>query len=291
MVRNITILLLAIGSQASAQQWCIPGAEWTYGFANQQASGITRAWYAGDTLVGGYMAQRIDQTVIAYQPSWPFGQAFTQQLDPLHTRVANGVVHPWNGSNNTYDTLIWFDAVPGDHWQVPHSDWAQFDVLDTGTTVVEGIPLRYLVVEEPIVMGVIDTVRERIGFDYFYLDPMQSLLIDWTTVMLHCYRDDDILEFHGSYWQQPCDFTVGVDEHIAAGGLPTPNPGSDHFTLPLPNGLHSIEVFDATGRRVLATSSNATAARIDTEVWPAGTFLVRIIDAQGMSTHHLWVKE
>lgn len=276
MSRSTQFSFLLITAQASAQSWCPPGAEWTYSFANQQAMGITRAWYAGDTLLGGYTAQRIDQTIVAYQGNPPFGQPFTQQLQAQHTRMEDGVVHLWNSGANSYDTLIWFDAVPGDRWQLPHADWAYFDVLDTGTTVVEGIPLRYLVVEEPIVMGVIDTVRERIGFDYFYIDPLESMLIDWTTGQLHCYRDEAITEFHGRYWPMPCDFTVGMTERIPIASGPSPNPGTDHFTLQLPSGLHSIEVFDATGRRVIGETIAGSNTRITTTELSPGLYSVRV---------------
>lgn len=292
MQRPSLLLCCLLPFAATAQQWCAPGAEWTYGFGNQQASGITRAWYSGDSLQGGYTAQRIDQTIHAYQPVFPFGQPFTQELDPLFTRTENEVVYIWDGVSSTYDTLMWFGAVPGEHWNMHHQDgFARFDVLDTGTTVVDGIPLRYLVVEEPIVMGWVDTLRERIGFDYFYVEPLETFLIDWTTAMLHCYRDAEINEHHGSMWSGDCDFSVAVPEQQAAMSLLFPNPGSDHFILQLPGGMHTIEVFDATGRRVLSVRTTDANVRIDTEVLPAGLYQVRAMNAGGTVAHLLWLKQ
>lgn len=284
------LLLISIALMLRAQQWCAPGAEWTYGFANQQASGITHAWYSGDSLLGGCNAQRIDQTIHAYQPVFPFGQAFTQELNPLFTRSENEVVYIWDGSSSTYDTLIWFAAVPGQRWNLHHQDgFTWFNVLDTGTSVVQGIPLHFLVVEEPNFLFATDTLRERIGSDLFYIDPMETLLIDWTTGWLHCYRDNAIDAFHGAQWtwSGDCDFTVATPEPLRAESLPFPNPGTSYFTLQLPNGMHTVEVFDATGRRVLSESTSIPQPTIGTANLVPGLYHVRM--DEGAATH--WVKQ
>lgn len=294
MRRISTLLILLIGTGVSAQTWCAPGAEWTYGFANQQASGITHAWYSGDSLLGGYNAQRIDQTIHAYQPVFPFGQAFTQELVPLFTRTENGVVYIWDQLSVTYDTLMWFAAVPGQRWNLHHQDGSTwFNVLDTGTSVVQGIPLHFLVVEEPNFLFATDTLRERIGSDLFYIDPMETLLIDWTTGWLHCYRDNAIDAFHGTQWtwSVDCDFTVGLPEATGTMSLPFPNPGSDQFTVQLPGGMHTVELFDATGRRVLSESTVDANVRIGTEALPSGAYFVRVTDALGSVGRSTWMKE
>ncbi len=292
MRRTATLLILLISTGASAQTWCAPGAEWTYAFGNQQASGITRAWYSGDSLVGGYMAQRIDQTIHAYQPVFPFGQPFTQELSPLFTRTENEVVYIWDGVSSTYDTLIWFAAVPGQHWNLHHQDgFTWFNVLDTGTSVVQGIPLHYLVVEEPNFLFATDTIRERIGADLFYIDPMETLLIDWTTGWLHCYRDEVIDEFHGQQWFGECDFTVSVPDKETITGPPFPNPGTDHFTLQLPGGMHSIEVFDATGRSMTEQRMGGGRTSIATHALSNGIYVVVIADAFGRTQRIKWSKE
>ena len=148
-----------------------------------------------------------------------------------------------------------------------------------------------MVVEEPIVMGWVDTLRERIGFDYFYIDPMQTMLIDWTTAGLHCYRDADIDEYHGWSWQGACDFTVSIPENAHEIATPYPNPGTSSFTLQLPGGMHTIEVFDATGRRVLSERTTDANVRVDTEEIPAGLYHVRVMDALGPTQNARWIKQ
>ncbi len=289
---TIGSLVVLFTLPCQGQNWCPPGAEWTYGFYNQQASGVTRAWYSADSVVGGYNAQRIDQTIHAYQPVFPFGEPFTQELNPLFTRSENEVVYIWDGVSSTYDTLFWFAAIPGQRWNLHHQDgFAHFDVLDTGTSVVDGIPLRFLVVEEPIVMGAMDTIRERIGSDFFYIDPLETMLIDWTTGWLHCYRDNALDEFQGAFWSGACDFNVYIPEKKVTGITLFPNPGTDHFTMHIPLGPNTIIMCDALGRSVLVQRSTGGSVEIDAADLPAGTYLVRMVNAAGMSVHVKWIKQ
>lgn len=289
MNRSATLFYVATAPVLlSAQTWCPPGAEWLYGFGNQQAGGLTRAWYSGDTLLGGYTAQRIDQTIHAYQPMPPFGEAFTQPLNPLFTRHEEGVVHIWDPGSATYDTLIWFGAAPGQHWHLHHvDDYARFDVLDTGTRMVNGVPLRYLVVEEPLVMGVVDTVLERVGSDFFYIEPWETFMIDWTTAWLYCYRDELIDEVHGIQWSGTCAFNVSMPEMYVPGAFIAPNPGSDHFALELTPGAHTITVVDGTGRSLMNVSAQGARVVVGAAHLPSGIYFVRV--DEGPATLR-WVK-
>ncbi len=288
------ILLFPIGllllATLNAQQWCAPGAEWLFNFGSMQAGGVRRAWYSGDTIVGGQPCQRIDHTIVAYEPVPPLGSPFTYQDQPFFTHAQGDLVELWDPSGSAFDTLAWFGAAPGDHWDLAGlSGVARFDVLDTGTRLVDGIPLRYLVVEEPIVMGVVDTLFERIGFEYFYLLPMESIVIDFTTNWLVCYRDSWIGRFDGWFPSgEACDFSVSVKEREEAHPRPYPNPGTDHFTLSLPTGPHVVTLLDATGRVVLRQRSTGERTSIDTAKLAPGTYVARVDEGSSRVT---WVKQ
>ncbi len=288
------ILLFPIGllflSNLNAQQWCAPGAEWLFNFGSMQASGVRRAWYSGDTIVGGQPSQRIDQTIVAYEPVPPLGSPFTYQDQPFFTNAQGDLVQLWDQSSSAFDTLAWFGAAPGDHWHLPGlSGDARFDVLDTGTRVVDGILLRYLVVEEPVVMGIADTLFERIGFEYFYLLPIESIVVDFTTNWLVCYRDAQIGQFEGWFPSgEPCDFSVSVKEREDARLQPHPNPGTDHFTLSLASGPHVVTLRDAGGRVVLRQRSSGEQTWVDTGKLAPGTYVARVDEG---SSRVLWVKQ
>jgi hypothetical protein len=279
---------------ASAQQWCAPGAEWLFGFSSQQATGVRHAWYSGDTVVGGLAAKRIDQFIYAYDPVFPFGSAFSAAAAPIFTTEVGDQVWIWNNGSSSYDTLLWFGAVPGDHWDIPHYPGpGRFDVLDTGTTVVDGIPLHYLVVEEPIIMGNTDTLRERLGFDFFYIDPIETLLLDYTTAWLQCYRDDSIAQFNGYMVSEPCDFTLVIADPEHTSWSVYPDPGTDHFTLEVPSEAQACEValFDAQGRIVLRHDLSRGHTRIGCEGLAQGLFTYRVVDRDGnVLANGRWVK-
>ncbi len=289
MERSLLTCTLALSLvPVSAQQWCAPGSEWLFGFWSLQATGVRHAWYAGDTIVGGLAAKRIDQDIHAYQPVPPFGTPFYTTAQSLITAEVGDMVMLWDNGTSSYDTLMWFGAVPGQSWRSAHHPGpAHFDVLDTGTMVVEGIPLRFLVVEEPVVMGVTDTLLERIGFDYFYLFPDESFLLDFTTTWLQCYHDTDIPEFDGNVQLHPCDVTLAMDQERPDPVNVFPNPGEDVLTLALLSGEHRIVLFDATGRIALSEHATGSRVRMATGGLPAGPYVIRVDGSRPVR----WVKQ
>ncbi|MCC7500936.1 MAG: T9SS type A sorting domain-containing protein [Flavobacteriales bacterium] len=291
-MRKTLLLLTLFANCVQGQSWCAPGAEWLFNFYSLQANGVRRAWYSGDTVVGGLPCQRINQLVQACEPIFPFGTPFSFQDMPIITHGQGDLIELWDEASQTFDTLAWYGAAPGDHWDVPHFPApARFDVLDTGTAVVAGLPLRYVVVEEPVVMGVVDTLWERIGFGYYYLRPMETLLVDFTTTGMVCYTDDSLGQIDGRYPWHPCDFTLAVNENEALNVGAFPNPGTDQFTLSLPNGAHAIELFDAAGRCVLVQRTNELRPMVDTRQLAPGLFLVSVRNGDGERSVVRWVKE
>lgn len=70
-----------------------------------------------------------------------------------------------------------------------------------------------------------------------------------------------------------------------------PNPGTDHFTLSLPPVAHSIDVFDALGRCVLARRTNEVRPSLDTRALAPGIFLVSVRNERGERSLVRWVKQ
>lgn len=287
---TVTFLLCASLNLGHGQTWCPSGAEWLFNFTSQQATGVRHAWCSGDTVVGGLPCQRIDQVIVAYEPVFPLGQAFTFQGAPIITHGQGDLVLLWDGNSAIFDTLAWFGAAPGDHWDVPnYAGLGRFDVLDTGTRVVDGIPLRYLVVEEPIVLGVTDTLFERIGFEYYFLRPEETMLVDFTTMALVCYKDDQISQFNGWYQtQHPCDFTLAVREPASTEMFMYPNPGLEELTLALLPGMHEVSLTDARGRMVLRQRVSGPWATISARHLVKGAYAVRVDETNLRS---VWVKQ
>jgi hypothetical protein len=284
-------LFVLLLSSATAQSWCPPGAEWTFHYADVWTGthGVQRVEYLGDTVVGGFSAQRLKETRVVA----PWGSTNYSSISnsSIFTRYESDVVHVWDGFN-TYDTLFWFGAVPGDHWHAPFSDvqeYTRLTVTDTSTVMVQGVPLRQFVVQGPDGWDP-DTLHERIGFSFLYLNGWSWFLTDQPWSGLKCYRDDDLT--YSSPLAQGCDFTLGVaQERDGASFRVQPNPGTDHFTLDIPPGLNQITLFDAQGRQVLRQQLSEERPVISTAHLPSGIYHVHFTNGHGRTVSQRWLKQ
>lgn len=272
-----TLLTLAVlPLMAAAQSWCPPGAVWTFEYTNILGgySGVQRVEYTADTLLGGFTAQRLDQTDVV--APWGTTNYTVYPSFPLFTRHDNEVVFIWD-NNSAYDTLFWFGAVPGDHWNAagwPDGSNIMVTVMDTATEVVDGVPLRRLVVE-PLPGWPLDTVYERIGGLHLHINAFNWYVTDVPYDGLWCYIDQDI-DF-AMPGVSDCGYTLSVQDMPGAHkAWPFPNPGSDHFSLELPPGPHTITLFDATGRAVLRLRTNSERTLVRTEQLKPGLYVVRV---------------
>jgi len=294
MFRGSTgLLVVVLRLTCQAQNWCTPGATWVYEYDLVLGGyyGVQRVEYVGDTLLGGYAAQRLKQTdVVAPVGTTDF--VVYPSTFYIHTRYDNEVVYTWDNVN-AYDTLFWFGAAPGDRWNAP--GWPDdgniaLTVLDTATVLADGLPLRRLIVE-PIPGWPIDTVYERIGGLRFHLNGGIWFVTDAPYDGLLCYSDQEIE--YTAPGVSDCGFTLSVTGFVhAKDNAPVPNPGTDQFTLTLSPGPHTIALFDATGREVLRESVPGDRATIDCSALASGLFVYRLLDGAGLLMGiGIWIKE
>ncbi|MBK8497536.1 MAG: T9SS type A sorting domain-containing protein [Flavobacteriales bacterium] len=296
MRRTATLLLIClIGLQAKAQSWCPPGAEWiskpTVGWP---VEGYTRVYYAGDTVLDGITGQRLAEQHA--EQAWGSQDIF-YYLHPaaMITASSNGVVFIWSTQVETWDTLFWFLAEPGDRWQRAHdvpivgnpSDW--IEVIDTTTIIVDGVPLRQLTVEQVCDGTWVNwggTITERLGYwTPFYFPAACST--ESGIFELRCYSDNEIDFAYGL----PCDLFLSVTTNQDPGLEPFPNPGSSNFTLSLPMGSYTIALFDATGRRVYEQRCGGGPTSIPTAHLFRGMYVVLVTDVNDRMQRMKWSKE
>lgn len=305
LLHTLLGLFLCMASTLQAQQWCPSGAEWSFNYSyvdwspgsnGETHNGVLLVHYTGDTMVGGHVAQRIDQT-LHYQVL-ETGEQFSETWDTGYTRYAEDVVYRWDPWSQQYDTLLWFAAVPGDQWPVVGlPDEYQFVVMDTATVNVGGVTLRRSTVqvhwmEEAI--GPPNIVHERIGFDVFYLLEPGGFLADGFHLDLLCYRDDDLA--YPDPGPPNCGFTTSIMEIVMPPSLSIhPNPGSGVFWIERPEGMRgagTVRVHDARGVSVGTWMMNSDTLRVDTEQWPSGLYLIEATtDGERRRATAKWVKE
>lgn len=298
----LVMALLTVG-RVFTQSWCPPQARWMY--VPSGPGGPLSLTYAGDTVVDGFVGQRITQAGVMPLPWDPDSMVETSGPD-IVTRTESGLVMLWQEAYLEWDTLYWFSAQPGDKWS---PGWRYFigedeclngayvQVVDTGTTLVEGIPLRTLELERYRNDGEVDasfTVLERMGnideFLLFY--PPNICMVNEALMLFSCYADVDL-----SYPTPglACELTTSIVR--ARDPMPdwsvAPNPFTKDFTVyfarPMAQG--EVSLLDPTGRVLENITITGTRVQVDGSALPAGPYLLRLTDGQGRVVHKQVIKQ
>ncbi len=299
------VVLFLFSTGAYAQSWCPPGATWIYNSNGAWLEGQTRYTYAGDTVVDGFAGQRLERRNLVIPPPWAGDTMYVYNGPALVTRTQPGMVFWWIPEAQEWDTLYWFSALPGDRWtpgweQQPENcaDGTYLMVLDTGATVVDAISLRTLTVARYIDGDAVGdspfTIMERVGNADGYIVPVPPAvcIVDEVGNTLGCYSDDEIgYPTSGS----PCELTLAVAEINAidpASWSVSPVPFQDHFTVrsAMPRNA-TVILLDRTGRELLSMPFHGTALEVDPGQLPAGSYVLRMVDARGTLGHRMVIKE
>lgn len=286
MRQTICSFMLLLIASASAQNWCPPGATWNhryYGCFGCTDTGYVHTEYIGDTLFQGSTCQVLDAT----KHSWDINTGIhtEQQWGPQITRGQDDLVEKWNGSS--FDTLFRFGAVPDESWVMMSTGIVA--VLDTGHAMVDGLSLRYSVVD--LGWGAADTIFARIGLLHYYLDGESPFYTDAGLGSVRCYMDGQIDYSTGA--GPACDFTLNAGKHLFREECTMfPNPGTDRFMVETPSSwLAEVVVQDLFGRWMLALQNASVKFTVDASEWNAGVYLVFVRDRYGAMRTLKWVKE
>lgn len=282
---------------ASAQQWCPPGAVWTYHHDGWGVNYRTEYRYLNDTVMEGRVAHKalvtLEGTTMGGSPISSTGLEYTAAED--------GVVWSWNNpmGGAGWDTLYWFGAEVGDRWwPIGHAQdcppHGMMEVLAKGDSLVQGISLATITVvtinenSEPISNPW--TIIERIGMTprHPFIDDC-NLIIDYYFPHFVCYRDDEIQVPAGG----DCFLTLGLS------GAPSnsvalsihPNPGTTFQLTGLGDRPALLRVLDMQGRSVQDGIVATEQVLVDTGELLPGTYLVEVRTADGQHRMLRWLKQ
>lgn len=270
------------------QSWCPPGANWLYETGDPMvSSGIVQYTFAADTLVDGWSANRI--AGLGYSVVSMGGQTdtvSTTEPDVL-TRSNGGLVLFWMADLQEWDTLYWFGAVPGDRWNPGWDceDGAYVAVVDTGTTMVEDIPLRTLDLEvwwnNDVVGGT--TIMERVG-DVQGCIQLRSPCAIWESAcQFSCYRDNEIEGYPDPTATCRLNLGLGPLPAMAMGLSVWPVPFQDRLIVETAQAMRQAKarLVDLSGREVLRVPYEGKRLELKAPGLPAGLYVLQLADGQG----------
>lgn len=299
IMRAALLPLVLLPLLVPAQSWCPPGATWHFTFGGYQYEGYVQRTYVTDTILGGRSAHRLTDS--GYKISTFNGYpVYSTVLATHYTSLDDDLLLIWLGTE--WDTLLRFDAIPGDRWFPPgvaggicgDAPSGMYEVVDTSTMWLNGMALRSITLDAVLENGALMGspwfhVTERIGLHQgFRIDPW--CVMDAGYEQLRCYSDSTF-SYQAPDWTDACDHGLRIDHLIHDLDGIFPNPGTTHFTFDLPPGPHTLTIFDATGHMVLQQRTSDARPVIATEALPAGLYRITVRDEQGAVASATWVKE
>lgn len=299
MKNNNTLILFAALVICSfqttfAQTWSPAGAKWTYSYTNSGESGYVELLYTGDTVISSINCKKLKKTQYVkglFPPT-----IVMYNLGSEITYEQNGVVFIRIGGN--FDTLYNFNALIGDQWGMirtsPHCDGSSnITVLDTGTIMINSIPLKFLAVNlhfSSNLTGISDyqdTIVETIGFtgSYFFpADYCNAPLDGHEGGSFRCYSDDNFNTYKPNY-TNACNFIIGVgvneieeEESINI----YPNPASDYITINIDKmfgEVNRVELYNSFGQIILLQKQ---LNNIDISELPDGFYFIKVTNKRGL---------
>ena len=287
-----------------AQLWSPPGAVWNYNFQSAFADGCQTRVYVGDTVIDGRTAQQFHVTGhVLYHITG----TITETDSYFHTSVEDSIVFAWTSLSGQWewDTLYWFNAVPGDRWWPIGMDenycggdgtWGMLQVTDTGHVTQSGVQLRtvsavYLDQFGDPGMSTI-TYWERLGSPIMVIPPGGCVSLGaWATIRTY---QDNTFPLYDTGEPSPCDLFLGmgVGSHLSSGMILYPNPGETLLHAKWPGKmLQELEFRDALGRVVQRNAMLSYNTPIDVSGLVAGTYMIHVRTRLGESAVAKWTKQ
>ena len=290
MKSTTLILALFFSSLSFAQNWAPAGAKWHYTYIGFSI-GYVEIANVGDTVMAGQTCQKLQKTFNGLQ----FGVTPTNFIfDTTYTYESNGVVYVLE--QNQWKTLYNFNAVVGEHWPMaPMPEFggctenSQLKVLATGTKVINAQTLKYLVVDfcnpDLTSQGFQDTIIEKIGFTGSYMLPfdMCTMAFDGNEGgPFRCYSDNNFATYK-PFYDNECDYLVGVEENQIIELAIFPNPSSGNFTIEAPlQAGQSIELYNLNGQQVFkqVILNSGVNQTLEINLTP-GMYLLKLMSQEG----------
>lgn len=169
---------------------------------------------------------------------------------------SEAVIFSWDEANTT-------NYNPSDHWEI--SIYNPNSMAEFGTT--------YLSDTTSLTVTGLDTAR-------WYKASIRSF----------CSRGDNSSWDRGILFYVPGTSQLQVESAVDQNTSLTPNPTNNQVTVSSPFQINTIDIYTLEGKKIASAAVNSTSTSLDMTQYPAGTYMLRIITSNGMTTKKLVVE-
>lgn len=289
------LAILSVSLMANAQNWCPPGAVWTYNHYGFDFSGKSVLHYEKDTTISGQPCQMVIEHTTAI---FPYQVNF---MDTFYLYEQSDTV--WAYTDSQFVSVYFFNVAVGDVFSIPTRSWQcdsaiQWRVDSIATVILNGESLRYysasMLVPDPIVNPQTMEVMERFGSINNHLVPyFLCIFDDGSSYRLRCYEDDQFSQYQIDTFVA-CDYLYNGVSKVDNNTLVTlyPNPVTNTLSVIVPNTLIAkYQVLDYSGKVVINSPADRGDIHIEVANLPAGIYLVKLEMANGQYAVKRFVKQ
>lgn len=307
-------------SQVMAQTWCPPGATWHFKrgqqFSNAGVDGVMTMTYTGDAIQLGTLCKVLQATYVG-NSGWPSSPVVTQNFKTYYTHLTNGVLYILNG--NRFDTVVSFNALPGDKWLRPGFDSVggsgcnsrrPYTVIDTGHVLINGFNLKkvtasysafYNYSQNTYTFVAQHTFIERLLFtgatpySIFPIDcEMDNILAEIPQTYFRCYEDNSFPLYNVSNYG--CSSLTGVSSQQNDDATISiyPNPAEDRLVVKIPDAadytLHLLNIFGKS-QPLPGIQIDPTSLQVNLNTIEPGIYFIQVYENDNLVGIEKFVKE
>ena len=267
-ILEVSSLILVCSTLVSAQHFGSADSHWVYN-RDGARNGIVEVIFEKDTLIENVLFNKFDLRELSVSG----GDTSIYSFLPLFLRNTDGVVE-YSLDNQAIDTLINYNALPGDSWTIPDRFLDKnyvINVLDTFTDSFRGRDFRalsFIIHEENGFIGNFrDTIYEYFGFRHNYILPYDAADIpsgDNRGGVLLCFSNDELgtIEvgpepsfIYGNIFDYDCNQSTSTDEIVSDltddRMILFPNPVSDRLHVDQVDVGSHYEIYSISGELLL----------------------------------------
>lgn len=271
--------ILFLSLIAQAQNWCPPGATWTYNHYGFDFYGKTDLSYEKDTTINGQAYKMLVEHTTAIYPmpiDWR-DTTYTFERNDTVFNIIDGDVYP----------IYFFNASLSDTLNLRafgHCDSTIKWVVDSvAVSNINGQSLRYyrakLAVPDIEINPQTMEVMERFGsINNFVVPSFQCLLDDGSSYRLRCYADDAFSQYRVDT-TVTCDYLYnGINKvELNANLTLYPNPATHQLNISIEgHTITQYQVMDYSGKTVITHATVGNNIGIDVTSLPQGIYLIKL---------------